>query len=248
MDITERQVGHGVGSHDDGLSLPPGRAHDICIELQRAILEHRLGPGQKLSEDEVGDIFGVSRTVARAALQALAHNGLVTVERNRGAFVSKPTIREAHEVFEARGLIEPRVARMAAASASADDLGRLRGHVDAADQALAAGDFGRALSLSGTFHVAIADIADQRILGAFVRSLISRSSLIIALYWRRPDTACESHSHEALLQAFSAKDLIAAEEIMKSHLIDLHSGLDLNEKAEPVQTLRDAFHPREAHR
>ena len=244
VDIAERQVGRGVFDHDNGLALPPGRAHEISVELQRAILEHRLGPGQKLSEDEVGDIFGVSRTVARAALQALAHNGLVTVERNRGAFVSKPTIREAHEVFEARALIEPRVALMAAAGATADDLDRLRDQVDAADQALAAGDFGKALSLSGAFHVSIADIADQRILGAFVRSLISRSSLIIALYWRRPDTACESHSHDALLEAFAAKDLVSAEEVMKSHIIDLHSGLDLKEKPEPEQTLRDAFRPR----
>jgi DNA-binding transcriptional regulator YhcF (GntR family) len=101
---------------DGGFSLPPGRALSICLELQKAILEHRLRPGMKLSEDEVGEIFGASRTVVRAALHALAQSGLVTIERNRGAFVSRPTIREGHEVFEARALIEPRIARLAAAA------------------------------------------------------------------------------------------------------------------------------------
>src|SRR5690606_30583055 len=59
---------------DGGFSLPPGRALAICLALQKAILEHRLRPGMKLSEDEVGEIFGASRTVVRAALHALAHS------------------------------------------------------------------------------------------------------------------------------------------------------------------------------
>ncbi len=226
---------------DSGFSLPPGRALSICLDLRQAILEHRLSPGMKLSEDEVGDIFGASRTVVRAALHALAHSGLVTIERNRGAFVSRPTICEAHEVFEARALIEPRVARMAAVAVTEAQLENLKAHIDAEHVALAAGEMGKSLSLSGLFHIAVSDIADQQVLGAIIRQLISRSSLIIALYWKRPDTACESHSHHALLDAMAAHDGQAAEEIMKSHIVDLHSGLDLKERPERDQTLTDVF-------
>jgi DNA-binding GntR family transcriptional regulator len=211
-------------------SLPPGRARNIGIHLQTAILEHRLKPGTKLSEDEVGEIFGVSRTVVRMALQALAHSKLVTIERNRGAFVSKPSVKDANEVFEARALIEPRIVHMAANHAVASDIAYLRAHIEAEHQALNSGDLGKALALSGLFHIAISDIADQQVLGTFLRSLISRSSLIIALYWKRPDTTCESRSHGALIDALEAKDPQAAEEIMKTHIADLHSGLDLTEK------------------
>ncbi len=203
------------------------RAPDIVAEMQNAIFEHRLPPGTKLSEDEVGEIYGVSRTIVRAALQALAHSELVTIERNRGAFVARPTVREAQEVFEARGLIEPRVAAMAAKQMGAHDIKRLAAHLDAEHAANASGDKGRALSLSGGFHIAIAEIADHQVFTNFVRSLISRSSLIIALYWRRPDTTCESHSHHALMTAFANRDGKAAEEIMRSHIVDLHSGLNL---------------------
>lgn len=226
---------------DGGFSLPPGRALAICLAMQKAILEHRLRPGMKLSEDEVGEIFGASRTVVRAALHALAHSGLVTIERNRGAFVSRPSIREAHEVFEARALIEPRVVHRAAGAATAAQLDALKAHIAAEHAALAAGEMGKALSLSGRFHIAVADIADQQVLGAMIRQLISRSSLIIALYWKRPDTACESHSHDALLAALQARDGQAAEEIMKSHIVDLHSGLDLTERAHRDLSLAEAF-------
>lgn len=221
--------------------LPPGRTLDICLNLHTAILEHRLEPGMKLSEDEVGEIYGVSRTVVRSALQALAHSGLVSIEKNRGAFVARPTVREAQEVFEARTLIEPRIARLAAAAMGADDLKMLGAHLDAEHAALASGDKGKALSLSGAFHIAIAEIADQRVLSRMVRSLISRSSLIIALYWHRADTTCESHAHHALMKAFTEKDGPAAEEIQKSHIVDLHSGLDLREKEDSRTSLAAAL-------
>lgn len=220
-------------------SLPPGRSRDISIHLQTAILEHRLKPAAKLSEDEVGEVFGVSRTVVRTALQALAHSGLVTIERNRGAFVSKPSIQEANEVFEARALIEPSIAGMAAERAQEPDIDRLRAHIAAEHDALAASNTGKALSLSGLFHIAISDIAGQQVLGVFLRSLISRSSLIIALYWRRFETTCESHSHLALVEALAAHDGAAAKDIMKSHIVDLHTGLDLKEANGTDQSLAE---------
>ncbi len=233
-----------VGQNDtlhEVFALPSGRTLDICLKLQTAILEHKLAPGLKLSEDEVGEIYGVSRTVVRAALQALAHSGLVKIERNRGAFVAKPSIREAQEVFQARALIEPAVARLAADTITGEQLERLSAHLDAEHEALHAGDMGKALLLSGSFHTEIADIADHRVYARMVRSLISRSSLIIALYWKRSDTACESHSHHALMDAFRHHDGDAAESIQKSHIIDLHSGLDLREKSALVRSLSEAL-------
>ncbi|TYC63321.1 GntR family transcriptional regulator [Rhodobacterales bacterium] len=222
-------------------ALPPGRALDICLKLQSAILEHKLAPGLKLAEDEVGEIYGASRTVVRAALQALAHSGLVSIEKNRGAFIAKPTIREAHEVFQARALIEPAVARLAAEAITDDQVEGLRAHLDAEHAALDAGDMGKALLLSGGFHIEIADIADHKVFARMVRAMISRSSLIIALYWKRSDTACESHSHHALMTAFANRDADAAESIQKSHIIDLHSGLDLREKQTHGSSLSDAL-------
>ena len=128
-------------------------AESIATDLALAIHEHRLSPGAKLSEDEVGEIFGVSRTVVRAALQRLAHDRLVELKRNRGAFVAKPTVKEAREVFEARALLEPRTARSAAERTTEADMIRLRSHIAEEHAALHAGNPGRALFLSGLFNL-----------------------------------------------------------------------------------------------
>jgi DNA-binding GntR family transcriptional regulator len=217
------------------------RSEVISDALRRAIFEHKIPPGMKLSEDEVGEIYGVSRTIVRAALQSLAHSQLVTIEKNRGAFIASPTPREAHEVFEARALIEPRVAGMAAKRMTDDFYKLLEAHSQEEHAAIHNDDKGLALSLSGTYHLKIANIAAHDVYTGFVHSLISRSSLIIALYWRRADTNCESHSHLALLNAFKQRDAVAAEEIMRSHIVDLHSGLDLNPKRKGHVSLAQAL-------
>lgn len=215
----------------------------IAADLALAIHEHRLPPGAKLSEDEVGDIYGVSRTVVRAALQKLAHDRLVEQKRNRGAYVAQPSVREAREVFEARALLEPRTARSAAERVTAEDLQLLQRHIDAEHEALAAGEPGRALYLSGRFHLEIARIADQDTIAGFIGQLVARSSLVIALYWQRRGALCESHAHHALMRALAAGDGALAEELMKAHLLDLLTSLDLRNRVSPPNSLREALGP-----
>lgn len=207
--------------------------------LRDAIVSHRLSPGTKLPEDELASIYSVSRTVIRSALQALAHDWLVRLEPNRGAFVAQPSTKEAREVFEARALIEPSVAALAAKVAKPEDVRLLRGHLEREHEALHAGRDSEAIMLSAMFHVGIAEIADQTVLMGFVRDLVSHSSLIIALYWRRRDTTCESHAHHALVDAIEAGDPDKAAQLMKDHLLDLLSGLDLNRAERKPENLAD---------
>ncbi|AWZ20313.1 Transcriptional regulator, GntR family protein [Roseovarius sp. EC-HK134] len=213
----------------------------VILDLERAIHEHRLPPGTKLGEDELGDAYGISRTIVRAALLALSHRHLVELKRNRGAFVAQPSIREAREVFEARALLEPRTAHSAATRMTEMDLALLRTNICNEHAALDAGENGRALFLSGQFHIEIARIADQSTIETFISELISRSSLIIALYWRRRAALCETQAHHALLDAFANRDAALAEQLMKSHLLDLVASLDLRNVTQPPTSLREAL-------
>jgi len=214
---------------------------EIVTQLTAAVHEHRLQPGAKLREDEVCDIFGVSRTLVRQALRSMEFEGLLTIEKNKGAFVSKPTLKEAREVFQARALLEPSTARAAAERASAADIELLERHIAEEHAALDQDKAGLALKLSGDFHLVIARIADQQTIEQFLRQLVSRSSLVIALYWRRRNALCESNAHHALVDAFKKQDGDNAEELMKGHLLDIFSQLDLRERQDGGTSLRDAL-------
>lgn len=226
---------------DKNTQTEPATSKSISDALSLAIHNHRILPGTKLGEDELGEIYGVSRTVVRAALQSLSHIQLVEMRRNRGAFVARPTLKEANEVFEARELLEPRTALSAASYATKADIALLERHIQDEHAALDGSDPGRALYLSGLFHMEIARIANQSTIAGFIETLIARSSLIIALYWRRESALCEKHAHHALVQALSEHDGPKAEELMRSHLVDLHSALDLRERANPAGSLKEAL-------
>ena len=84
---------------------------DIYERIYEAVVEHRLLPGTKLSEERVAELFSVSRTQVRGVLQRLAVEQLVTLIPNRGAFVTTPSADEAHDVLEVRRTLEPAVVR-----------------------------------------------------------------------------------------------------------------------------------------
>ncbi len=213
----------------------------IAQALSLAIHEHRITPGTKLGEDELAEIYGVSRTVVRASLQSLSHLKLVDIRRNKGARVASPSLTEAHEVFEARELLEPRTARSAAKLATPSDIALLERHINEEHAALDTADPGRALYLSGLFHTEIARIANQGTIAGFIETLVARSSLIIALYWRRESALCEKHAHHALVRALADHDEEQAEALMRSHLVDLHSALDLRERNARAPSLKEAL-------
>ncbi len=211
------------------------RALRIYSGVLTAILDHRLPPGTRLPEDEIGALFNASRTIVRAALEGLAHERVVVIERNRGARVARPTVDEARQVFETRSLLEPRAAALAAGRAGKAAVASLRRHLKQEKAALLAGDRHRAIALSGAFHNQIAEVAEQQILAGFIRELVSRSSLVVALYWRRPDALCERHAHGALVDAIAAGASERAADLMRGHLVDILSALDFrNERVIPL--------------
>lgn len=228
-----------VHGHADSSVLGSSPEEGIAQSLSRAIHEHRLSPGLKLGEDELAEVYGVSRTTIRAALRRLAHGQLVEVVRNRGAFVAQPSTKEAQEVFEARELLEPRTAHSAALKATPEDVRRLKAHIDSEHDAMHQGDHGVALYLSGQLHVEIARIAAQDTITKFIESLIARSSLVVALYWKRESAICEQHAHDKLVDAMAANDAREAEALMRSHLIDLHSALDLSPSEPEAGSLKE---------
>ncbi len=203
------------------------RAASLYRSVLDAIVEHRLPPGAKLTEEQLGAVFGVSRTIVRSALQALAHDHIVTIARNRGAFVSAPTVADAHDVFFGRKLVESAIAREVARRIAPDDVLDLRAILEDEEAALRRGDRPAAIRLSGAFHVAVAAICGEGVLTAFLRSLISRSSLVIALYGRGAASACGHDDHVRFLLALEAHEGDRAATLMSEHLDHILGDLDL---------------------
>ena len=193
-----------------------------------AIFEHRLPPATRLAEDALGEIFGVSRTVVRKALFRLAYDKIVEIRPNRGAAVASPTIEEARDVFDTRRVLERAVIEDACETADSPALDDLRRLARAEEAAHAEGDRQAVIRHSGDFHLRLARIAGNTVIADFLRELISRTSLIIALYESAGPATCAAHEHMALIDAVDAGDATRAAALMDAHLHAIEASLQLD--------------------
>ena len=153
------------------------------------------GPGTKLSEEALGEIFGVSRTIIRRALSRLAHEQVVLLRPNRGAVVASPSIDEARQILFARRTVERAITELATDNATAERLAELREMVVQEQSSFARGDRGAGIRLSGEFHLKLAEMARNAPLVSFQRSLVSQTSLIIAQYESGGRSHCSFDEH-----------------------------------------------------
>ena len=191
------------------------RAETVYRGLRRAIIEQALSPGTKLPEDLVGTRFGVSRTVVRAALARLAAESLVELHLNRGATVAHPSLDEAHDVFDIRRSLERLVVERLAGRLSRADLARLKQHVAAEEQGRGGAE---SIRLAGEFHMLLAELAGSSTLSRYVGELISRSSLILAIYGRPHSPDCAVTEHREIIDALVRGDTPVVTRLMDRHL------------------------------
>lgn len=210
---------------------------DIYQNVYNAIVEHRLMPGTKLSEERVAELFNVSRTQVRSVLQRLAVQQLVTLFPNRGAFVSQPSAQEAKDVLWIRRTLEAaaveRVIKRMQAEGAKEVLQRLKACLLAEQQARKVGDRRQAVRLSGEFHVLLAELSGSSLLLRLVKELTPLTCLAILTFETPTKSACPHDEHAQLLECIEAGDVAAARECMEQHLLHIEHAMNLDDIQEP---------------
>lgn len=207
---------------------------EIYEKIYAAILEHRLHPGTKLVEERLTEIFSVSRARVREVLARLAHEHIVDLYPQRGAYVAKPSIAQAMDVFEARKLIEPALLRRLIATLTPEKVVRLRQHQELELDARRRNDKRAIVRLSGEFHTVLADLAGNSALSRSVRELSTLTCLVIFLYDTPTATSCRVDEHVQIIDAIAKRDVTRAEKLMYEHLEHIESSLKLDNSVEPV--------------
>lgn len=200
---------------------------EIYERILTAIIEHKLPPGTKLGEEKLAAAFAANRARVRQVLARLAHENIVTLERNRGAFVSSPSVEEAREIFEFRRLIEPPLVGRVAELATNREITRLRQHVTMESEARTANDRGAIIRLSGEFHMLLADMTGNSLVIKNMRELASLTCLIITLYDSPAVPACPTNEHSELVDAIAARGSEQAANLMVEHLRHVENCLSL---------------------
>jgi DNA-binding GntR family transcriptional regulator len=192
---------------------------DLAYERIRSmVIEGEIPPGARLGQVELAEQLGISRTPIREALRRLTGEGLAEFVPNRGFRAASPGLDDVLRRLEVRSLLEPGIARLAAARRSHDDLIRLQAAIareEAATTRVAAHDASR------DFHLLLAAATGNPELVAMLGSLwiveIGRRLLAAratSADWRKADVA----EHRDILGAVGAQDGERAARLMAEHI------------------------------
>jgi DNA-binding GntR family transcriptional regulator len=151
---------------------------DRVTELLRThIMEGLFPPGTRLSEEVIGQALGVSRNTLREAFRLLCHERLAVHQMNRGIFVPVLSREDVTDIYALRRLVEGSAVRMSGTSAMAARLA-VRGAVNAAETAAAAGRWFEVRTADLHFHQAIAALAHSPRVDELMRRALAELRLI----------------------------------------------------------------------
>ena len=156
-------------SSGSGEDEPEKSEDHVYGEIVRAILEQRLAPGTRLTEERLIDIFRISRSVVRKTLARLSYEKIVVLRPNRGAIVAEPTLDEAHMVFDARILVERSIIESLSGPANPRQLRELAKLVEQENEFIQSQNQFAWIRLSGEFHVQLAQLSRNPLLVSFLK-------------------------------------------------------------------------------
>lgn len=194
---------------------------DIYPRLFDAILEQRIAPASRFTEESLGETFGVSRSVIRRVLAKLSHQQVIILRPNQRAQVAAPDAQQTREILEARRLTEITVVNLACVHITSQQARQLRELITRERECIDRGQLGPAIRLSGEFHLQLAAIAGNAPLAQFLNSLVPLTSLIIAQYQAQACTYCTWQEHLDILDAMERGDASTAVALMTQHLTHL---------------------------
>lgn len=212
----------------------------IETAIVSGILSARIRPGTRLGENQLAEIYGVSRTKIREAMMRLVTRGVVEVSPRRGWFVVEPSAEEAVRVYRARRVIECGLLRnMTCLPVHGRQI--LLDHLSEEKAAMRACDRQRLTCLMGDFHIRIAEIEGNEIIIELLRDLTARTILISMLYQSDFHAAQSHEGHCRIFEAMDAGDFVRASELAVTHLDEVETGLDLTRQRDRHSDLRNSL-------
>jgi DNA-binding GntR family transcriptional regulator len=220
---------------DSPAGLAPIRIHGKFTDaaysaIRTGIRMGRIPPGTRLHEAELSLQLGTSKTPVREALGRLVAEGLATATAGgkSAVYVTQLSSQEIIDLYEARGIIEPPLARMAADRASANHVAALRGLLKCFETALQADDVYSLMELDSQIHEAIASSAGNRALAQARERLdnsiaIARVTSVQNSHYRTSALALKEHTQ--ICDAIARHDGATAERYMAEHISRRRDGL-----------------------
>ena len=202
--------------------------------LRDAIVATELEPGRQISENELADKLGVSRTPVREAVAKLRDDQLVEVVPQLGTFVSRISVAGVDDAQFLREALECSAVRLAAERADKEDVATLQALIARQEAAGDAGDAGAFFVLDDELHSTLCEMSGRPIAWTIVARANGHLNRVRRLSLAEPRYIAEMiDEHKAVVDAVVTGDADAAETALRHHLRMVLSDLPHIRNAHP---------------
>ena len=206
----------------------------VYSALREAIISAELEPGRQISENEIADKLGVSRTPVREALARLRDDQLVQIVPQLGTFVSRISVAGVDDAQFLREALECSAVRLAAERADAPDVAALGLLIKRQEAARDAGDANGFFVLDDELHSTLCELSGRPIAWTIVARANGHLNRVRRLSLAEPRYIAEMiEEHKAVVDAVGRGDPDAAEEALRHHLRMVLSDLPNIRNANP---------------
>lgn len=192
----------------------------VYEHLKTEILTGRLSPEERLGEEHLAEILGVSRTPVREALQKLEAEGLIQPGAKRGFIVSGDSREEVEDRFEIRAVLEGYALRVISARIGEEYLEQLEELIDRAEAALEANRMDEVFDLNTRFHDILHELVSDR--GRFYRLIVDMRKQVLRYrketLQSREGAKRTLNGHRKIVLALHLKDPDLCERMMREHI------------------------------
>lgn len=197
----------------------PSTVDTLYTELKQKIISFELYPGSRVTEQVLAEMFGVSRTPIRQALQRLEIEGFLSIRPKQGCFIRELDVSELMEYYEARIAIELLIVESAVNAMNDKQIDQMMAawQPEAHDQELSGG-----IDLGGkdeAFHVGLALASEKPVLAALLEKINHRIRVIRRLDLNSDNRSQRTYNeHFEILQLIKERDKGKAKLAMKRHI------------------------------
>jgi DNA-binding GntR family transcriptional regulator len=197
-------------------TLPRTNLNEQVYEtLRQRVLTRDPGPGAKLSLHELATELGVSRSPVHHALTRLVSEGLLSVKARRGYYVTPVTPATVGDGYDLRLALELHAAERTVGNVGAAELARFRRLMEESEAAISQEEWDAA---NAAFHEFQVDLAGNRMLSHVYRELSVNLMMQVIRGGRLEGGEYLAREHRAIVDAFDAHDLAAAQLAIRTHI------------------------------
>ncbi|MGV3582457.1 MAG: GntR family transcriptional regulator [Methylophilus sp.] len=195
-------------------------ANDVYLRLKQMITSFELYPGSRVTEHELADLFTISRTPIRQALQRLEVEGFLTVRPKQGCFIRELDVNELAEYYDVRIAIELLIVEYAISNMSDKQIVQF---IEAWQPEMHDLDLARGVDLGEkdeSFHVGLAVASGKPVIAEMLTNINNRIRIIRRLDLNTDNRSIRTYQeHSEVLQHILNRDATKAKNMMKRHIL-----------------------------